>query len=272
MTDYIPYNHHVHQHDEKIKAEYSDRRTADLADEVERNYYTVSRKAKRLGVQKSEAFMRSSWSRGGRKSPTIKGEERKRFQAAADAYLKEHFADTANKVLAQLFGVDVKTVRRWARRLGLQKAEAFMQRCRAKSRPCRFYTPEQEAYRLRRIVEVYPDGTEEELQELAKELGAKRNTLNKLIVECGVHRSEARMKEIRRESQEPRKIFTPELVAEIAAYYPDHSNEECADHFGVNLGSLKLVAFKNKWRKSKEYLHIVRSQVAKGMKINLYEK
>ena len=66
MTDYIPYNQWVHQHDEKIKAEYAERRTADLADEVERNYYTVSRKAKRLGVQKSEAFMRSSWSRGGR--------------------------------------------------------------------------------------------------------------------------------------------------------------------------------------------------------------
>ena len=34
MTDYIPYNHHIHQHDEKIKAEYAERRTADLADEV----------------------------------------------------------------------------------------------------------------------------------------------------------------------------------------------------------------------------------------------
>lgn len=264
MTDYIPYNQWVHQHDEKIKAEYAERRTADLADEVERNYYTVSRKAKRLGVQKLEAFMRSSWSRGGRKPPTIKGEEGRRFRATADAYLKEHFADTANEVLAQLFGVDVKTVRRWARRLGLQKTDAFMQRSRAKRGLCRFYTPEQEEWRRQRIAEVYPDDTEEELQELAKELGVKRHSLAKLALECGVRRSEARMKESMRKSRESRMIFTSELVAEIAAYYPDHSNAECAAHFGVKLNSLKLVASKNKWRKSKEYQHCARQQTRKG--------
>jgi len=266
MTDYIPYNQWVHQHDEEIKAEYAERRTADLADEVERNYYTVSRKAKRLGVQKSEAFMRSSWSRGGRKPPTIKGEEGRQFRATADAYLKEHFADTTNEVLAQLFGVDVKTVRRWARRLGLRKTEAFMQRSRAKRGLCRFYTPEQEEWRRQRIAEVYPDGTEEELQELAKELGVKRHSLVKLALECGVRRSKAWMKESMRKLHESRKIFTPELVAEIATYYPDHSNEECAAHFGVKLSSLKLVASKNKWRKSKEYLHRARQQARKGNK------
>lgn len=264
MTDYIPYNQWVHQNDEKIKTEYSDRRTADLAYEVERNYYTVSRRARRLGVQKSEAFMRSSWSKGSKKPLGIKGEERKQFRATAEAYLKEHFADTANEVLARHFGVDVKTVRRWARRLGLQKTEAFMQRSRAKRGPYRFYTPEQEAYRLRRIAEVYPDGTEEELQALGSELGVGLDYIGQIARHHGIYRSEARMKESVRKSWEPRKIFTPELVAEIAAYYPDHSNEECAAHFGVNLGSLKLVAIKNKWRKNKEYMHIVRNQARKG--------
>lgn len=264
MTDFISFNHYIHQHDEKIKTEYAERRTADLADEVERNYYTVSRKAKRLGVQKSEAFMRSSWSKGGRKPPTIKGEERRQFRATADAYLKEHFADTANEVLAQLFGVDVKTVRRWARRLGLQKTETFMQRSRAKRGLYRFYTPEQEAYRLRRIAEVYPDGTEEELQALGSELGVGLDYIRQIARHHGIYRSEARMKENVRKSWEPRKIFTPELVAEIAAYYPDHSNEECVAHFGVKLSSLKLVASKNKWRKSKGYLHCARQQARKG--------
>ena len=266
MTDYIPYNQWVHQHDEKIKAEYAERRTADLADEVERNYYTVSRKAKRLGVQKSEAFMRSSWSRGGRKPPTIKGEEGRQFRATADAYLKEHFADTTNEVLAQLFGVDVKTVRRWARRLGLQKTEAFMQRSRAKRGLCRFYTPEQEEWRRQRIAEVYPDGTEEELQALAAEMGVGLYYIGRIAWHHGIHRSKARIKESMRKLQESRKIFTPELVAEIAAYYPDHSNAECAAHFGVKLNSLKLVASKNKWRKSKEYLHCARQQARKGNK------
>lgn len=263
MTDYIPYNQWVHQHDEKIKTEYAGRRTADLADEVERNYYTVSRKAKRLGVQKSDAFMRSSWSKGGRKPLTVKGEKRKQFRTAADAYMKEHFADTTNEVLARHFGADVKTVRRWARRLGLQKTEAFMQGCRA--RGCcvagakRFYTPEQEEWRRQRIAEVYPDGTEEELQALAKELGVDRNTIGTIARRHGIYRSKVRMKESMRKSWKPRMIFTPELVAEIAAYYPDHSNEECAAHFGVNPGSLQVVASKNKWRKNKEYLHILRS-------------
>ena len=266
MTDYIPYNQWVHQHDEKIKAEYAERRTADLADEVERNYYTVSRKAKRLGVQKSEAFMRSSWSRGGRKPPTIKAEERKQFRAASDVYLKEHFADTANEVLAQLFGVDVKTVRRWARRLGLRKTEAFMQRSRAKRGLCRFYTPEQEEWRRQRIAEVYPDGTEEELQALAAEMGVGLYYIGRIAWNHGIHRSKARIKESMRKLHESRKVFTPELVAEIAAYYPDHSNEECAAHFGVNIGSLKRVASKNKWRKSKEYLHRARQQARKGNK------
>lgn len=266
MADFISFNHYIHQHDEKIKAEYAERRTADLADEVERNYYTVSRKAKQLGVQKSEAFMRSSWSKGGKKPLGIKGEERRRFRAAADAYLKEHFANTANEELARLFGVDVKTVRRWARRLGLQKSDTYMQRIWAKRGHCRFYTPEQEAYRLRRIAEVYPDGTEEELQALAREFGIDINTIRTIARHHGIYRSEARMKENVRKSWEPRKIFTPELVAEIAAYYPDHSNEECAAHFGVNLGSLKIVASKNKWRKSKEYLHCARQQARKGNK------
>ena len=251
MTDYIPYNQWAHQHDEKIKAEYSDKRTADLADEVERNYYTVSRKAKRLGVQKSEAFMRSSWAKGGRKPPTIKGEGRKRFRAAADVYLKERFADTANEVLAQLFGVDVKTVRRWARRLGLQKTEAFMQRSRAKNGRCRFYTPEQEAYRLRRIAEVYPDGTEEELQALARELGIKRHSLAKLALDCGVRRSPEKVATARRKNSFKTK-YGPDFIAALADYYPTHSNKECAEHFGMKEYILQGLASRFNIRKTKE--------------------
>ena len=158
MSDYIPYNQWVHQNDEKIKAEYSDRRTADLADEVERNYYTVSRKAKRLGVQKSEAFMQRSRTKNGR----------------------------------------------W-----------------------RFYTPEQEAYRLRRIAEVYPNGTEEELQALARELGIKRHSLARMALECGVHRSPEKVATARRKNSFKTK-YGPDFIADLADYYPTHSNKECA--------------------------------------------
>ena len=255
MTEYIPFNQWVHQHDEKIKAEYSDRRTTDLADEVERNYYTVSRKAKRLGVQKSEAFMRSSWSRGGRKPSTIKGEGRERFRAAADAYMKEHFADTANEVLARHFGVDVKTVRRWARRLGLVKSGEFMRQARAKgccaTGPRPFYTPEQEAWRRQRIAEVYPDGTEEELQALARELGIKRHSLAKLALECGVRRSPEKVATARRKNSFKTK-YGPDFIAALAAYYPTHSNNECAEHFGMKEYILQGLASRFNIRKTKE--------------------
>ena len=60
MSDFIPYNKWLHQHDEAIKAEFPDRPTEALAGELDLNYYTVSRKATRMGVGKSSAFMHSS--------------------------------------------------------------------------------------------------------------------------------------------------------------------------------------------------------------------
>lgn len=226
--DFIPYNHYVHQHDEKIKAEYADRRTADIADEVQRNYYTVSRKAARLGVQKTEAFMRSAWKKGSRKQWAIRGEGRKRYKAAADAYMKEHFCDTANETLAQLFGVGVRTVRCWARRLGLQKSEAFMKQARAKgcctAGPRPFYTSEQEEYRRQRVAEIYPNGSKEELKALAEELGIGMSSL-KVI---------ARRHCIRRSSATRKWKYSMEFIKSFAEYYPHHSNKDCAEHFGIS--------------------------------------
>lgn len=243
MKDFIPYNHYVHQHDEKIKAEYAERRTAELADELQRNYYTVSRKAARFGVQKTEAFMRSAWKKGSRKQWAIRGEGRKRYKAAADAYMKEHFCDTANDTLAQIFGVDVKTVRRWARRLGLQKSEAFMQQARAKgcitAGPRPFYTSEQDEYRRRRIAEVYPDGSKEELLALAEELGISVDSIKQIALKYGIHRSEAACK---RAKQNAARKFSMEFIKSIAEYYPHHSNKDCAEHFGINITALRYIA------------------------------
>ena len=57
---FIPYKKWVHQHDEDIKAEFPDRPTEDMAQEMDVNYYTVSRRATRLGVGKSEKFLHTS--------------------------------------------------------------------------------------------------------------------------------------------------------------------------------------------------------------------
>lgn len=208
--------------------------------------------------------MRSSWKKG-RKPWAIKGEERKQYKASADAYMINHFAHTANDELAHTLGVDVKTVRRWARRLGLQKSEAFMRQAREKGccapGPQTFYTSEQEAWRRQRLADVYPAGSEAELITLAEELGIKRITLRAIANKYGIHRSEEKTKEARAQAARARRIFTPELIAEIAAYYPTHSTEECAVRFSVNLKSLKMVASRNKWRKDKEYLHSLRQQI-----------
>lgn len=182
---FIPYKKWMHQHDEDIKAGFPDRPTAAMAQEMNVNYYTVSRRATRLGVGKSETFMHTSWGKGSKK-----GRKHVKSTEASDVYLQEHFATTKNETLAKHFGVDVKTVRRWARRLGLMKSEAFMQKARDRGH-CnrRYYTDEQMAYRNRRIAEVYPDGDEKALQRLSEELGLSSGRIQALAYSIGVKRN-----------------------------------------------------------------------------------
>lgn len=162
------------------------------------NYYTVSRRAKRLGVAKSDAFMRASWKKG-TPQKRIKGKE-EMLQ-----YLKARFHETRNAELAALFGVDVKTVRRMARKLGLEKSEVFMRSVRKKG-DWTYYTPEQKAWRNRRIAEAYPEAGQEELRRLAEELGLNYGGLKSIAYSIGVRRS----KRVRSESR--RKVFRrPEI-------------------------------------------------------------
>jgi Zn-dependent peptidase ImmA (M78 family) len=253
MDKFIPYKKWLHQHDEEIKTDFPDRPTDALAQKIDANYYTVSRRAARLGVGKSDAFMHTSWKRGGiKKGGWKKIKERAKNIEAVDKYMKEHFSDTKNEELAAYFGVDVKTIRRWARRLGLTKTEDFMKRARASAKHA-YYTPEQEAYRIRRIAEVFPDADDEAMLRLAEELGVSLGTLRVLAIENGVRRSNAAITKAKKKGQLFRTKFTPEIIAALREYYPDHTNEECAEHFGVNLGSLKVVASKHGMKKSREH-------------------
>lgn len=262
---FIPFTKLHRQHNEKIKAEYPERRGADLAVETGLNYYTVVRKANRMGVGKSPSFMHQSWVRGAKHGWKIKGEQRKALMRQYDEYMRAHFATTKNLELARLFGVDEKTVRRWARRLGLQKSEAFMQE--ARGRGCvghrtPYYTPEHLAWRRQRIADVYPDGSEDELLALAEELGVTRNHVGQLAARYGIHRSEERTHEARKAGMVRcgRTKFTPEVIAALAEYYPTHTNEECAEHFGLNKGSINQVAVKHGWKKTREHKSRVYSQ------------
>lgn len=271
MSDnHIPYSAWLHLHDEDMRRDYADRPNADMAGEHGVDYYTVSRRATRLGLSKSEAFMHASWKKGA-KPWKVKGEAKQTLMKAHDEYMRAHFATTKNDELARLFGVDVKTVRRWARRLGLQKSEAFMQAARgrghAKIRQG-YYTPEHEAWREQRIREVYPDGDEQALQQLAQELGVTRKGIGQLAIRYGVRRSKERVSEAMREGsrRNGRTKYDAAFIAALRDYYPDHTNRECADHFGISAPILAAVAHNHGICKSKEHLKQFKTWATRNLK------
>jgi len=260
MENYNPYNRWLHQHDEYIKAEFPDRPTAELADECDANYYTVSRRATRLGVSKSEAFMHTSWKKGGGGGRFLLNDEIKQ-------YMQAHFADTTNAELATLFGVDVKTVRRWAGMLGLVKSDGFMFFARSRGKKGKkFYTEEQIAWRNRRIAEVYPDADDEELNRLADELCVTRSTIAHMAHEIGVKRSvEQRRKAYDRMGKVKTK-YGPDVIEAIRAYYPNHTNEECSARFDISNGVITQLAIKHGMRKTKEHVSRVLSEARRKQK------
>lgn len=237
MEDFIPYNRWLHQHDEDVRQEYPDRPTEAMAQEMDVNYYTVSRRATRLGVGKSSAFMHASWKKGGGK----KGCKAAKKTEPSDAYLQKHFATTNNETLARHFGVDVKTVRRWARRLGLVKSETFMQEARLRGISKTYYTPEQIAFRNRRIAEVYPDGDNKALQRLSEELGIGLGHIKTLAHRIGVRR----------------RKYTPQFIADLAEYFPTHTDKECAERFGIKKIQVQNIARKYGWKKTHSHMHSV---------------
>lgn len=242
MEDFIPYKRWLHQHDNDIRQEFPDRPTETLADEMDLNYYTVSRRASRLGVSKSSRFMHTSWKKGGMKRHVIKSELKEEIAR----YMREHFANTKNETLAEHFDVDVKTVRRWARRLGLVKSEAFMRSARTKShiwdRP--FYTPEQIAWRNRRIAEVYPESDDGELLRLADELGLSVSFVRQLANGLGLCRKACAK-------------YNKELVDALADYFPTHTDKECAAKFGIGKTTVQYLARKHGLRKDDAHLRKV---------------
>lgn len=260
MEDFIPYKKWTSQHAEKIKAEFSDRQTKAMAQEMDMNYFSVSRRATSLGLSKSAGFMHASWKNGAKKKGGWKKQDDRhlRLREAAWQYMREHFADTKNEDLAGLFGVDVKTVRRWARRLGLVKSEAFMQEARSKRK--RYYTDEQQAWRRQRIAEVFPDGDEAALQALADELGVTTRGLKALASKFRIHRSPERVREVRSANSTK---YGPEVIAALREYYPDHTTAECAEHFGIPSPIISQLAIRYGIRKSPAHLRKVRAMPRK---------
>jgi transposase len=231
IDKFVPYKKWLHQRDEEIKSKYSDTPTEDMAKEMGVDYYTVLRRAKRLGIKKSKAFMHASWKRGGEFQQTFKKEQHK----AIDRYLKSHFANMRNEDLAKRFGVNVKTIRRWARRLNLVKSEDFMRKARSSGGSGqKFYTQEQIAWRNQRIAEVFPEGDRQALQRLAEELGISVMHVRQLAYRLGLRHHH----------------FPSQLITDLSEYFPTHTDKECAEHFGISKNSVQHLARKHGWKKT----------------------
>lgn len=236
----ISYRQWREQMIEDIRKNYADTPTAEIAARHGADYYTVAREAAKMGLKKSGRFMRGSWSRGhGR---TIG----KDVAREMDEYLKEHFHDTPNTCLAEKFGVDVKTIRRHARKLGLWKTEEFMTASRARKRMTgeNVYADQYAEYRIRRIAEVYPGGTKEDIKKLGEELGISAASVRDI----------ARNNNIRRLTAEERM---KDFLEEFKAYFPEHSDKECAEHFSMKIYTLQSIARKHKIYKSREHIESV---------------
>jgi len=264
-NEFISRKEWMHRHDEEMRRDYPDRLTADMAEEMDVNYYTVSRRAARLGVGKSEAFMHTAFKKGAKGGWRVKGEGRAKWKAAADEYMKAHFATTKNDELAATLGTDPKTIRRWARRLGLVKSDEFMREARSRGHAKirqGYYTPEHLAWREQRIREVYPDGDAEQIEALCKELGCSRGWLEKLAHDAGIRRTKEAWSRASKEGhlKSGNTKYTPEVIAEIADYYPDHTKQEIAQRFGISPGVIGRLAVLHGWRKSREHIRRIRSE------------
>lgn len=265
-NEFISRKEWMHRHDEAMRRDYPDRLTADMAEEMGVNYYTVSRRAARLGVGKSEAFMHTAFKKGAKVGWKVKGEARAKYKANADEYLRAHFATTKNDELAATLGTDPKTIRRWARRLGLVKSDEFMREARSRGHAKihhGYYTPEHLAWREQRIRDVYPDGDAEQIEALCEELGVNRHGLRQLVHELGIHRSKEAASRAMREGhlKSGNTKYTPDILAEIADYYPDHTKQEITQRFGISPGVICRLAVQHGWRKSREHIRRIRSEI-----------
>ena len=110
---------------EAMIARFPETRTEVLAGEFGVCYRTVCRWAVELGLKKTRRF-RAASSAAARTACTKRyyGQPPKPFQSQVtdnEAFMRQHFATTMNGELAQLLGVNERTIRRWSQDLGLRK-------------------------------------------------------------------------------------------------------------------------------------------------------
>jgi hypothetical protein len=229
-----------------LMARFADTRTAELAQEMGVAYRVVCRWAVYLGLKKSKEFSTAMSALAGKQNKMPckgrKREERTTFDDGKKAYMREYFATTPNIVLAKILGANDRTIRRWAAQLGLKKDREVIELYRR----CKILpTPEEWFQIVCTIRELYPDGRDVEaarltgysvgyIQDIARKYGFKRNDAYR-----------QRMKDELRDRRYP-----PQLMADMAAYFPTHTDKECAERFGMPKPTIQGMARRFGWKKT----------------------
>lgn len=234
---------------EVLMERYAVTRTAVLAMELGVDYRTICRWASILGLKKSKDFKSSMSAMAAlgykrRHAGVPRGRGSTMLNDERMAYLREYFPTTPNKILANSLGVNDRTVRRWASKLGLTKNGEVMELHRiSKMTP----TPEQWFQAVATIRELFPDGRDAEIMERT---GYCRYYICQIAKKYGILRNDAYRSSCHRGKK---KKYSDEQVAAIAEYFPTHTDKECADHFGVGKTTVQYLARHHGWKKSKAH-------------------
>lgn len=249
---------------------YADTRTAELAQEFGVGYFTVSRWARVLGLTKSEDFRKGVSSvatvgfvkrYGGKvgQSRHIKLDDVKR------EYMRKYFATTLTPVLAETMGVNVRTVRRWAKIMGLKKDREVIQMHKtATQRP----TPEKWFQIVATISELYPDGRDKEAARLT---GYSKIYIGVIARKYNIRRSEAYLRAVQEKKKQvlDRRKYSPEFISSVAEYFPTHTDRECAEHFGLSKATIQGIARAHGMTKCPDHMGMIRlSNIKAAQKAN----
>lgn len=250
---------------EMLKARFAETRTAELAQELGVSYRTLCRWAAEMGLEKSQDFRQGmsavATSKNGKLHVKRKCDSWKRDNDAKKTFLRLHFATTPNMVLAKALGVNDRTIRRWAQELGLKKdRETIELHRRSRMNP----TPEEWFCIVATIRELYPDGRD---GEAAERTGYSVKTIREIARKYGFKRSEAYMQAVRDAAAQrmrerflgKRKPRTLEMERVIRETFADTPSPEIAERLGISVVYVHVLAARLGLRKSREFVHNVRS-------------
>lgn len=249
------------EQEDLLRRHYADTRTDRLAAALGVSYRTVCRWAANLGLEKNEDFrqgfsaingsMERNWSHH------LKGAGAK-LSAEVTEYLCRHYATTDNRVLADHFQVNDRTIRRWADRLALRKDNDWINMHRAARRDM---TPEQRFQLVATIRELYPDGLHD--QDLVRRTGYSFKYIQMIASQYNIRRSEEC---IRRHQQKIGEIMkrlsaegklkhdkTCQMEAVVQREYATTDNDELARRLGISIEYVKLMARRLGLKKTREY-------------------